>query len=385
MTFIAVRDVTSPEASRLREDLASSGRLALDCEAAGFHRYSDRLCLIQVTTPADTYIVDPLACEPRELLRPALEDASTTVVMHGAAFDLRLLKRDLDIRLRGLFDTQVAATLLGIEGVGLASLLERYLGVKLSKKHQKADWAKRPLSDEMLEYAADDTRYLLALADRLVEELEAKGRLAWVEEECRALEASVYDAPEPGETVDPVTRIKGARDLAPRTVHALRTALEWRDEVARRLDRAPFRVVSDAPLVHAVLTGVRDPRDLKAVKGFPRRMADSPEGEDLVARLTAVDALPESELSGYPKRPRGGPGRPTPEEEALSDTIKAIRNRVAGELGIGRGALLSNAAILELARARPTREEELRAAGLREWQIELLGRPVLEAVRKADG
>ncbi len=152
--------------------------------------------------------------------------------MHGADFDLRLLDRDLGIRLGGLFDTQVAAALLGESALGLQALLESRLGVSLSKKYQRADWADRPLKDGMLDYAADDTRYLMRLADLLLEDLRAAGRESWAREECRALEESAT-APGDDEPEDPVTRVKGARDLSPREVTALREALEWRDAIAR--------------------------------------------------------------------------------------------------------------------------------------------------------
>ena len=155
--------------------LKDQSRIALDCEAAGFHRYTDRLCLVQLTTPAETLLFDPLSADPRDALKEILEDPEIQVVMHGADFDLRLLHRDLGIRVRGLFDTQAAATLLGATSIGLASLLEEHLEVTLSKKHQRADWAKRPLAQELLEYAASDTQHLLPLCDVLIERLGAVG------------------------------------------------------------------------------------------------------------------------------------------------------------------------------------------------------------------
>jgi len=279
MSFVHIRDAS--EARGLAEELSRARRFALDCEAAGFHRYSDRLCLIQLSTEGETYILDTLAFDPTDLLRGPLEDPAVTVVMHGADYDLRLLDRDLGIRLAGLFDTQVAAALLGEEALGLQALLESRLGVSLSKKYQRADWAERPLTDGMLEYAADDTRHLMELADLLQADLEAAGRAAWAEDECRALEENALARREPeGEPEDPVTRVKGARDLTPREVTALREALEWRDRLARDRDRAPFRVVGDQPLIDAVLARPLDQRELADIKGFPSGLART-EGADL--------------------------------------------------------------------------------------------------------
>ncbi|HUP51464.1 MAG TPA: hypothetical protein VM198_03235, partial [Longimicrobiales bacterium] len=131
--------IQSPsDAEGLRAELAGTRRLALDCEAAGFHRYSDQLCLLQLSTERSTWVIDPLAFDPSELLRKPLERPDVRVVMHGADFDLRLLRRDLDIGLRGLFDTQIAAQLLAEEGLGLSALLESKLAVRLSKKYQRA-------------------------------------------------------------------------------------------------------------------------------------------------------------------------------------------------------------------------------------------------------
>jgi ribonuclease D len=381
---MSYQHVTSLEdAGALRDDLAGIRRLALDCEAAGFHRYSDRLCLLQLTTERATYVIDPLGWDPSELLRGPLEDPAVEIDMHGADFDLRLLRRDLGIGLRGLFDTQIAAQLIGVESVGLAALLEARLGVKLSKKYQRADWAERPLTDGMLDYAADDTRYLMRLCDLLRAELREAGRTAWAEEECRALEqaaGSVSDAQEPE---DPVTRVKGARKLSTRQVAALRTALEWRDEIARRWDKATFRVVGDGPLIEAVATQPLHVRDLTAIKGFPGRLA-SEEGAALLERLDSIALATDDELRPYPKGARQGPARPSPEVEALAERLKNVRNRRADELGLPRGTLLANAVVLEIARAAPATMEELAGIdGMRSWKTEAVGEEMLALIRAA--
>ena len=371
------------EAERLVAELARTTRVALDCEAAGFHRYSDRLCLVQLTTEQATWVIDPLAFDPSDLLRGPLEDPRVTVVMHGADFDLRLLRRDLRIGLRGLFDTQIAAQLLGEETLGLAGLLESRLGVRLSKKYQRADWAERPLLDAMLEYAADDTRHLTRLADQLRAELVEAGRLAWAEEECRALEAVAGTSPVSGDPEDPVARIRGARQLSPRQVTALREALAWRDEIARARDRAPFRVISEEPLVEAVAAWPKSVADLTSIKGFPTRLADEA-GAELVRRLARVASLADHELKPYPRGPRRGPGRATPDMEALAEKLKNVRNRKADEVRLPRGTLLSNAVLLEVARAMPRSVEALAAVeGMRSWKAEILGEDFLDVIRRA--
>jgi ribonuclease D len=370
------------DAAGLRADLAGARRFALDCEAAGFHRYSDRLCLVQVTVGERTYVVDPLAFDAADLLRGPIEDPEIQVLMHGADFDLRLLKRDLGIRLKGLIDTQIAASLLGEEALGLQSLLESRLGVKLSKKYQRADWAERPLSEGMLEYAASDTRHLPALVDIITQELGEAGRLEWAQEEWRALEEVADEAPTQDEPEDPVARVKGARKLPTSSVAAIREALAWRDEIARAKDRAPFRVVGDPQLVEAVMTGARRVEDLTAIKGFPRALARE-QGDDLLRRLRDVIARPESELRGYPRDGRRGPGRPPPELEELIERLKKARNSKAQEIGLPRGTLLPNAVIEAIAREAPKDDASLRAVeGMRRWKADVVGAELLEVLRK---
>ncbi len=365
------------QASELRNALSRQRRIALDCEAAGFHRYTDRLSLLQLSTLEGTYILDPLAFDVSELLKASLEDPGVEVLMHGADYDLRLLDRDLGIRLHGLFDTQVAAALLGESSLGLAALLEKYLNVRLSKKYQRADWAKRPLPSDMLDYAAADTQYLHRLSDILRDQLEEAGRLAWALEECELLEEVRWEN-DPGQ--DPVLRVKGARDLPPRDVTALREALAWRDEVARERDRAPFRVAGDPTLVAAARERPRSVDGLSGIKGMNPRLARDV-GQDLVERLNRVEDLPEESLEPYPRRDRNGPGRPPPEVEELQNRLKSVRNRRADDLGIDRGTLISNAVLLEIARAEPRSREQLAALpGIRRWQVEVMGDALLAAL-----
>ncbi|RMH16061.1 MAG: ribonuclease D [Gemmatimonadetes bacterium] len=362
------------------EALAATPRFALDLEAAGFHRYSDRACLIQVSGGDRTWVVDPLAVDPTSALRGPLEDAGRPVVVHGGDYDVRLLNRDFGLAPQGLFDTRIAATLCGEPQVGLQALLERHLGVEIPKKYQRADWARRPLPDDMVAYAANDTRYLADLADILRDRLVELGRLAWAEEEFRALEQVRWDEEE---QVDPVTRVKGARDLTRRQVHALREALAWRDEIARQRDRAPFRVAGDPVLVEAVTREIDDVGALAALKGMSPALAER-HGRDLIERLRRVRALPDGDLVGYPRPTTRGPGRPTPEVEERLDRLKAVRNAHAQALGIDRGALLSNGHLLAMAWDPPADLEELAALGrLRNWQLDVLGADLIEALHRS--
>jgi ribonuclease D len=356
--------------------LGIDGRIALDCEAAGFHRYSDQLCLIQLSTTAGTALIDTLAFDAAGVLREILENPATEVILHGSDYDLRLLDRDLRIHVRGLIDTQISAALLGEPGIGLAPLVEKYLGVTLSKKYQRADWAERPLPQEMLSYAASDTQHLHALADALLEKLEAAGRMPWAKEEFGLLEETRWAT----EEVDPVTRVKGARELTPRQLAALREALSWRDELARARDRAPFRVVGDQVLLAIVAEPPKSASHLKELKGFSPSLARQA-GQRLLDRIRQVESLPEDGFAPYPRPTQPGPGRPTPDEDALLNRLKGERNRHAEALEIERGTLFPNSVLLEVVRREPSNVEDLaEIPGVKRWQIEEAGEALLRAL-----
>lgn len=374
MSFIFIDDVA--EAAGLDAELRAEGRLALDCEAAGFHRYSDRLCLVQISTPSRNLILDTLGFDASDVLRPVLEDPTIPVVVHGADYDLRLLDRDLKIHPKGIFDTQAAAALLGEPSLGLASLLERHLGVVVSKKHQRADWARRPLPEDMLDYAASDTRHLLELADLLSRQLQQLGRLEWAQEEFRALEEIRWEETDD----DPVVKVRGARDLAPRELAALREALTWRDRVARERDRAPFRVAGDQPLVEVARSRPRSVGELAKVGGISPNLAHS-EGQALLEGLDRAERIPATALVPFPQRRTNGRGRPPPEVEEMAERLKVVRNRRAEELGIDRGTVMANAVITEIAWERPRTLEALSAIqGVKRWQVAAVGEELLAQI-----
>lgn len=353
----------------LARELSDVSWISVDLEAAGFHRFSDRVCLLQISTQSCTYLVDTLVVDAGDALRPVLEDPDVRVFMHGADFDMRLFDRDLDIHPHGLFDTQIAATLAGEPAVGLAALLQTYLGVTLSKKFQRADWAQRPLPDGMIAYAADDTQHLETLAGILTSRLEELGRLSWAQTDFRLMEEIRWTH----DTADPVTRVKGAQYLEPLQVALLRECLAWRSAIAERRDRALFRVTADSVLLAIAKDDVSTLNGLQALKGMNERLA-AQDGPALLSRLAEIRRRPGDEVRGYPQPTRDGPGRPTPEVEARAELLKAVRNARAEELELDRGVLISNARLLAIAWEAPRTMDELRALGeLKDWQLEALG------------
>src|SRR5678810_684347 len=199
-----------PAADDFLADISGVREIAVDTEGASFHRFIDRIYLLQITTRERSAIIDPLPIGMPEGLGNILQDSQVEVVFHDADYDLRLLHQDYGWHVNRIFDTRIAAQLLGIKAFGLAALLEQFFGVKLDKKHQRADWSLRPLPQGMLDYAAQDTRYLLDLKDRMSAELERMGRMSWAREEFALLEGTRWADEEPGMGF---LKLKGARDL----------------------------------------------------------------------------------------------------------------------------------------------------------------------------
>ena len=368
----------SDGAARLLGDIAPSRELAVDTEGASFHRFVDRIYLLQLSTRDRHAILDPLALSGEDLrpLGRMLEDASVEKVFHDADYDLRLLQSDYGWHVRTIFDTRVAAQLLGFQSFGLAALLDRYFGVKLDKKHQRADWSMRPLSDDMLQYAAQDTRHLLELRDRLSDELRAKGRLAWAREEFTRLEGTKWPD---DDSANAFLRVKGARDLSRRELALLRELVSWRDEVARAKDRATFRVVGNEQLLEVARAQPRTRDELSRIRGIGRGILED-RGHEIVAAVQRGQAVPDADLPKFPKAPRWDRD---PKFDERFTAVKAVRDRVAQELAMDPGVLGARERLEAVARKNPKSHDELaEIPELRRWQIEVMGAGFLEALRK---
>jgi ribonuclease D len=351
-------------AAQLRElisQIEPRDRVAIDTEADSLHCYREKLCLLQVSLPGGDYIVDPLAdiagpasgrqphqsqeharssdakrrgwaiqpvqqtgCPPgvqRIDLAP-LRDALQTkeIVLHGADFDLRLLRRSLDLTARRIFDTMIAARLLGIREFSLAALVERFFDVKLAKGSQKANWARRPLLPRMLEYATNDTHYLLALAERLETDLQERDRLEWLRQTCqRAIEQAAVSRVR---DEDDTWRIRGSGSLKGRAAAVLRALWQWRESEAAAVDRPPFHILQNHELLESAesfaLGSVPDYRHFS-----PRRR------RAFCDTAQSALQLPEGEWP-VPRRRFGT--RPSAEVTRRSEELRVRRDRVAREL-----------------------------------------------------
>ena len=352
--------------------------IGMDTEAASFHRYHDRVYLLQLSSPTRTAVVDPLALGGLAALEELLLEPGIEFVLHDADYDLRLLHREYGFRLRRLFDTRIAAQFTGEPAIGLGALLQRYFGVVADKRMQRADWSERPLTPAMVAYAATDTRFLPALQDRLRADLAQLGRVTWVAEECELQTRVQWTPGDPPETA--FLRIKGSRSLERRGLGVLRELYLWRESTAAGLDRAAFRVLGNAPLVALAAERPRSVEALARVPGMGRRFSSAWAGE-LLAAIERGLAVPESELPRFERRPRP---RRDPAYEARLARLKEVRAELVTELRLPPGLLCPNATLESIAREQPGSTEALaRLDTVRRWQVEAFGSRLVAALRQA--
>jgi ribonuclease D len=226
-------------------ELRAAQWIALDTEADSLHAYPEKLCLIQISIAGSDRLVDPLSRIPLEPFFEVLHQHE--LILHGADYDLRLMRRDCGFVPTKIFDTMLAARLLGCREFGLGSLVSKFLGVTLEKGPQKANWARRPLTPRMEDYAQNDTRHLKPLADILSAQLKERGQLAWHQQSCAQLveECSILRSADP----DQVWRLKGSHHLSPNGLGVLRALWHWREQEAIHANRPPYFILSPEVMV----------------------------------------------------------------------------------------------------------------------------------------
>jgi ribonuclease D len=365
-------------AEGLEQTTARFGReplLACDLEADSLHHYQEKVCLIQLSIPRESVLIDPLAFADLSALVPVMADPSVRKLFHGADYDIRSLHRDFGIEVNNLFDTMIACQFLGEKEVGLAAVLKKRFGVELDKRYQKADWSKRPLPPGMIDYAVEDTRLLIELYQQLKEELLAKGRLSWVEEECGLL-SLVRTASRGAEPF--FLRFKGAAVMDPRRLAVLEQLLRFRDEKARQRDLPAFKIVGNDAIRELAVKHPRKAGDLAGVPGLTPKLVERYGQGVLDAIMRGMECPPDS-LPVYPRNPR--PVRDRLQDERLK-RLKAWREEKSRELGIDGGILANNALLEILSEAKHPRgdEEELLAA-MKKWQRTAFGAEMMALLR----
>src|SRR5256714_8309485 len=337
----------------LLPQIQSHERIAIDTEADSLHCYREKLCLLQISTPERDAIVDPLADVDLAPLREAL--ANKEIVLHGADYDLRLLRRKLSFVPQRVFDTVIAARMIGIREFSLAALVKRYFEIELAKGSQKANWAERPLSKKMAEYAINDTRYLLPLAQRLEKELESQNRMEWFRQSCqRMLELSAIDRER---DIDDAWRISGAGALRGRASAILRELWNWREKEAEAVDRPPFHILQNRELLQSAEKFAHgESPDYKHFSDRRRRAFRE-------AAKRGFE-LPEKQ---WPVRPKRSGTRPSAEVIKRTEKLRHNRDHAAKELHIEASFIAARATVEAIA-ADPSRVDAL----LVPWQRQLL-------------
>ena len=347
---------TNEKLAGLLPKLRAAPWIALDTEADSLHAYPEKVCLIQISITGSDLLVDPLA---KINLEPLFEEFNShELIFHAADYDLRLLEKHHQFRPTAIFDTMLAARLLGELQFGLSALVEKFLGVKLDKGSQKADWAQRPLTERMETYARNDTHYLKPIADKLKSELEAKGRLAWHQESCARLREecsrpSVADS-------DSIWRVKGSSILNRPALAVLRELWQWRETEAIAYCRPPFFVLNHERMVDIsdAAAACHPFENILPPKMSPRRR------ETLMEAVRAGIKVP---ADNQPQVLRHKFHRPSEVEFRRFRELEKIRDAHARKLGIDPTLIASKATLGDL-----SRDWEKHSSELMNWQRELL-------------
>jgi ribonuclease D len=377
------RESSAPRAYQLIEepsDLAafalqarSARFLAVDLEADSMFHYREKVCLLQMAANGTIVVVDPLKVPDLDPLKPLFADEGILKVFHGADYDVRSLYRDFGISVNHLFDTQLASMYLGQSETSLEAVVSRRYGVVLDKKYQKKDWSRRPLPPEMVAYAAADVHFLVPLAQTLMSELEAKGRLAWVQEGCRLLSQV-----RPQENNPPMyLKFRGAGRLTPRQLAALEELLLLRDAVARQKDRPLFKIMNNADLLKIAMLLPADLARLKECQALSAKQIEM-YGQSVLTAVARAANLPNDQLPRYPRQrsPRLSPRIPR-----RVKLLRAWRDELAAGLALEPALLLNKSLIREIAVHKPKTVEELaRIPQMHQWQVEAFGPQIVTLI-----
>ncbi|WP_299979771.1 ribonuclease D [Desulfobacula sp.] len=362
------------ELKNVCDALLSEKIIGVDLEADSMHCFKEKICLIQVATEKEAFLIDPFKIKEVSPFMKVLENDDVIKVFHGADFDIRSLDRDYQARVNNLFDTEIACRFLGIKERGLAALLKRNFNVDADKKYQKVDWAKRPLKQGMIEYCVGDVAYLVKLHDIIHQKLVAKGRLLWAKEEFEIQEQVRY---ENNHALPLFRKFKGAGKIDNRSLAVLENLLQVRLKIAQKKDQPLFKIMSNASLMTMAY------EKPVTIDQMVRIRAISPKQADMYGKLcqeAIVKAinLDHKELPSYPKTRR--PRKDVRVQERI-ERLKKRREKQSHSIGIEPGFLLNNAVIGSIAFKNPaTSEDLLKIEHVRYWQVEAIGRDIISTL-----
>ncbi len=349
--------------------------VAVDMEADSMYHFKEKVCLIQMATKKSSILIDPLHVKDLSSLKPLFSDPDIKKIFHGADYDVRSLFRDFTIEINNLFDTELACRFLGNEGTGLEAVLKKYLDISLNKKYQKKDWSQRPLPQEMIDYAAGDVIYLFSLAEICEKELEKKGRLTWVLEECDSLSEvrTVLSDEEPL-----FLKFKGGGRLKSRSLAVLEALLQFRKSVAEKKDRPLFKIIGNNSIMKITTEKPVTLRRLKGIKALSGKQINM-YGNDLIKVVAGALEIPENKLPVYPRKKA-----PVLSYEVFGriKALKSWRASKARALEIDPGMICNNVLITFIAIQNPV--DKRAVEGIKEmknWQKKEFGREIITLLR----
>ncbi|MFH2220305.1 MAG: HRDC domain-containing protein [Pseudomonadota bacterium] len=350
--------------------------VAVDLEADSMYHFREKICLIQMATKRKNLVVDPLRIKDLSPLKSLFLRQDIQKIFHGADYDIRSLYRDHEIEVNNLFDTELACRFIGIRETGLEAVLIKFFNINLNKKYQKKDWSKRPLPQEMMDYAARDVKYLLPLYEMLKKELDRKNRLSWVHEECACL-SNVRPA---SSNDDPLfMKFKGAGRLRPSSLAVLEAVLQYRKRLAEEKNRPLFKVFGNAPVMKIATARPVTLQRLNELKVLSQKQIDM-YGKDLIETASRALKLPESKLPVYPRKK--APVR-SPEVPKRAKVLKEWRDKKAGKLDIDPALVCNKAMITAIAVHNPRDIKRLDAVeDMKNWQKTAFGEEIIAVLQK---
>ena len=355
--------------NKMLADLSAQSQVAVDTESNSLHAYREQVCLMQFSTPKTDYILDPFVFEDLSILGPLFNDPNIEKIFHAAEYDLICLKRDFDFKFSNLFDTMYAARVLGYPFVGLDNVLSEKLGIKMDKRHQKADWAARPLTPSQIDYARFDTHYLFHLRDILEKELKEKGRLQMAREDfARACKVELPKGKVNGTSWK---RFSARKDVSTRELTILSELCVFRDQIAEQMNRPAFKVVDDEMLLTIARNLPEKDVDLAGI-GLSAKQIRLWGDDILAATRRGVEA---------PLVTREQIIRPNEAILKRLEKLKNWRKLVAKETGVESDVILPKIYLGLLAENPPKNMDELKSVMVDSpWRFEQYGKQLLKLI-----
>lgn len=359
---------------KILQDLGGEKTLAVDTEANSLYAYREQVCLIQISSSTKDYILDPLALEDISPLGEVFSNPGIEKIFHASEYDILIMYDEYHFNFRNIFDTMLAAQILGRNKLGLDALLEEIVGIQVNKKYQRANWGKRPLSEDMLQYAQMDTHYLLKIRHTLAAELEKKGLTPIAAEDfSRACRVHRQDREE---RLAPYWRINGARKLPPKKAAVLIKLFEYREQVARKRNQPVFKVISSQTLLSLAEQCPTSAQQLLKLDLV---------GKNVLRRHT--EGLVQAISAGLASDPVRPPRRERTDDSffAREKALRDWRKQTAQKMNVNSAVVLPRELLYALISNNPANREELdKVLADVPWRLERFGKDILSILTKAN-